>query len=126
MTLLRRGQRQDTVAQFRRIVELDPKASDACNNIAWALATNQNTKLRDGEIAVEFATKACELTEWKNASFIDTLAAACAESSDFDAAVKWQTKAIELSSNEKEKEDLGARLKLYQDKQPFHSASPPD
>ena len=126
MTLLRRGQRQDAVAQFRRIVELDPKASDACNNIAWALATNQNTKLRDGEIAVEFATKACELTEWKNASFIDTLAAACAESSDFDAAVKWQTKAIELSSNEKEKEDLGARLKLYQDKQPFHSASPPD
>ena len=71
-------------------------------------------------------TKACELTEWKNAAFIDTLAAACAESGDFDAAVKWQTKAIELSSNENEKEDLGTRLKLYQDKQPFHSAGPPD
>lgn len=124
MTQLRRGQRQDAIAQFRRIVELDPTSPGACNNIAWSLATNPNAKLRDGEIAVEFATKGCELTEWKDLMILDTLAAACAELGDFDAAVTWQTKAIELSSNEKEKEDLGTRLKLYLEKQPFRNAIP--
>lgn len=73
---------------------------------------------------MEFATKGCELTEWKDLMIIDTLAAACAESGDFEAAVKWQTKAIELFSNENEKPDLNTRLKRYPEKQPFRSATP--
>ena len=126
MTILRRGHRQDAIVQLRRVIELDPKSSSACNNIAWSLATNPNAKLRDGKIAVEFATKGCELTEWKDLMILDTLAAACAESGDFEAAMKWQTKAIELSSNEKEKKDLGTRLKLYQENEPFRSARTTD
>ena len=123
---LRGGQRKEAITQFRRVLELDPTATAACNDTAWELATNQNPKLRDGTIAVEFATKACELTEWRESTYLDTLAAACAESGDFEAAVKWQTKAIEVESDEKNKEDFGTRLKLYQEKKPFRSPSSSD
>jgi hypothetical protein len=92
--------------------------------IAWELATNRNPKLRDGTIAVLWAKRACELTEWRNPAYLDTLAAAHAESRDFEAAVKCQSKAIELRDDEKEKKDLRTRLKLYQAKRPYHTASP--
>jgi tetratricopeptide (TPR) repeat protein len=121
---LRRSQLPEAVAQFRREIELDPKNSNAPNMFAWDLATSPNPKVRDGNIAVEFATRACELTGWKNPAYLDTLAAAFAESGDFDSAVKWQMKAIELLPDGKEKEGCRTRLKLYQEKKPFHSPAP--
>jgi hypothetical protein len=45
----------------------------------------------------------------------DTLAAAHAQSGDFPSAVKWQTRAIELLSDDKKKNDYRSRLKLYQE-----------
>ena len=75
--------------------------------------------LRDGKKAVELAIEACELTRWKEAYCLETLAAAYAETGDFASAVKWQTKAIELEADAKEKDEYQARLKLYQEKKPF-------
>jgi tetratricopeptide (TPR) repeat protein len=88
------------------------------------LATSPNAKRRDGKTAIEFATKACELTSWKDPAYLDTLSAAYAESGDFDAAVKWQTKAIELLTNEGEKDAYRTRLKLYQERKPYHLPIP--
>jgi len=70
------------------------------------------------------ATKACELSAWKVPYMIGTLSAACAEAGDFDAAVKWQSKAIELSTDAKEKEDYRSQLKLYQEKKPYRETKP--
>ena len=55
---------------------------------------------------------------------LDTLAAAYAESGDFDSAVKWETKAIELETDANEKAEYGERLELYQDKKPFREVKP--
>ena len=94
------------------------------NQIAWGLATSRSPGSRDGLAAVASATKACELGEWKYPPFLDTLAAAYAESGNFDEAVKWQTEAIEIQKDEKEKNDYRSRLKLYQDKKPYHQPEP--
>lgn len=41
--------------------------------------------------------RTCELTQWNDPDAVDTLAAAYAEAGDYQSAVKWQTKAIDLT-----------------------------
>ncbi|MEK7842393.1 MAG: hypothetical protein AAB197_06930, partial [Deltaproteobacteria bacterium] len=70
--------------------------------------------------ALEYAKKACELTDWKDPYKLDTLAAAYAEAGQFDEAIKWQEKALEFPEypkDEREKADL--RLKLYKEGKPY-------
>ena len=78
----------------------------------------------DGDRAVATATRACERTGWKEANIIDTLAAACAEAGDFDGAVRWQTKANAMFTDEKEKPRGEERLKLYRDHKPYRETNP--
>jgi hypothetical protein len=73
---------------------------------------------------LEYATRACELSQWKDFSYLDTLAASYAEVGDFKAAVKWQTKAIELAFTGF-KSQLRSRLKLYEANQPYRATSDP-
>ena len=98
----------------------------ACSSVAWLLATSWDDSIRDGKKAIELATKACELTEWKNPDFLDTLAAAYAEAGQFDDAVKWQKKALEHPEafDAAEFEQAKQRLKLYEARQPYHVPRP--
>jgi len=75
--------------------------------------------LRDGKRAVELATRVCELTEWKYANPLDTLAAAYAEVGDFDKAVEWQEKASKLYTDADDRKKGEDRLKLYQQRKPY-------
>jgi len=77
------------------------------------LATCNDPNYRDGKKATIYATKACELLKWKSKDALDTLAAAAAESDDFQSAIKWQKQALSLEPNNAN-DLLRARLKLYQ------------
>jgi predicted Zn-dependent protease len=68
---------------------------------------------------------ACKLSEWKEANWVDTLAAAYAEAGDFDSAVKWQKEAINLLTEKeaaKWQAEFEERLKLYQSGKPYHES----
>jgi tetratricopeptide (TPR) repeat protein len=110
---------EKALGDFDEIIRIEPRSASAYNSRAWLWATCPDGKYRDGKKAVESATKACELSEWKNAHIVDTLAAAYAEAGDFDAAVKWQTKANGLYTAQADLERGQARLKLYQSKKPY-------
>lgn len=70
------------------------------NQVAWILATSTFEEIRNGKLAVEIATKAAELTDFKDAGTLDTLAAAYAETKDFAAAVSWEEKAVKLAPDQ--------------------------
>jgi hypothetical protein len=72
------------------------------------------------------ATNVCELSQWSDASYLETLAAAQAEAGLFDAAVKHQQQALELAKADKvDVKDLESRLSLYQQHKPYRTAALP-
>jgi hypothetical protein len=119
----RRGKFAESLAHYTEAVRLDPGYAEAYNDRAMILAACPEAKYRDGRKAVESATRACELTGWNQPAYLDTLAAAHAEADDFDAAVKWQTRAIALLPDESMEDDYRSRLILYQARKPYHEAS---
>jgi tetratricopeptide (TPR) repeat protein len=95
----------------------------AYQNKAWLLATCPEEKIRDGKTAIAAAQKAGELREWKAITDIKSLAAAYAETGDFEKAIEWQKKAIEMAQGES-KSGEEEMLKLYEAKSPFRFAPP--
>jgi tetratricopeptide (TPR) repeat protein len=116
------GEFGEAAADFEKALRLDPGFAPHHNGLAWLLATCPDAKYRDGKKAVDSATLPCELTDWKVAEVHDTLAAAWAEAGNFDAAVKWQEKALGLlaKNDEWNRKDFEPRMTLYRTKKPYH------
>ena len=115
---------ENALADYDHAIRLSPKDPHTHNARAWLLATCADARYRDGSKAVESAKKACDLTDGKQPMFLDTLAAACAEAGDFESAIKWQVKALELTKVAEDKEDFQERLELYRSKKPYRQPSP--
>ena len=96
---------------------LDPLDSPA-NNLALLLATCPDQQFRSGAEAVQIAQRLCQLDKHRFAPFLNTLAAAYAETGDFAGAVMWQSKALELGAAGKQ-DELRSRLALYQSGKPY-------
>lgn len=113
------GDYQGAIDAVDEALAVDENNAVAHNNKGWLLATCPDEQFRDGELAVEHATKACDLTGWVNGGFIDTLAAAYAEAGDFEAAAEWQQKAIDADFSGTLTADFTERLELYQAGTPY-------
>lgn len=112
------GDHRKAVADYEVAAQLFPDDSGLLNNFAWVLATSPEDDLRNGKRAVELGLKACELTEYKQSHILSTLAAAYAETGDFDSAVKWSEKSVELGDGDI-KEQLKQELDSYHQKKPW-------
>jgi tetratricopeptide (TPR) repeat protein len=106
------------ISNYRRAIEFDPEFVRALNNLAWILATNPEPELRSGQEAVKLATKACEWTGYQDAGYLDTLAAALAETAQFDEAITRASQAVQQAAADR-KPQIEARLELYRSGQPY-------
>jgi len=110
------------IEDCKKAVQLDKSSDIALNNLAWLLTIAPDAKLRDGKRAVKCATRACDLSGWKNAYCLGTLAAAYAEIGKFDEAIKWEQKCIQIGlPNEKEMVQARKELELFNRKKPYHA-----
>lgn len=115
------GKHKEAVADYEKELERDPEDSGTLNNLAWVLSTSPDEEVRDGKRAVELAEKSCELTEYTKPHILSTLASAYAETGDFDKAMEWVNKALELAEKEESPnlEDLKKEKASYEKKEPW-------
>jgi tetratricopeptide (TPR) repeat protein len=99
------------IADYTEAIRLDPDFAIAYSDRArtWG-AKQEHSK------AIADATRACELTGWKNDYSLSTLADTYNRAGNFDAAVRYQEKAVGLYEDEKERQEGRARLAFYRSK----------
>jgi tetratricopeptide (TPR) repeat protein len=107
-------------ADYEEAIRRDPSFALAHGNDAYLHATCPIPTMRDGKKALEAAQRANEATQWSDPNHLDALAAAHAESGNYEEAVKWQKKAVAaLPDHRRDKDRFVGRLKLYETNQPY-------
>jgi tetratricopeptide (TPR) repeat protein len=111
---------EKALADLKQAIQITPDDPTAPNFYALILSTSSQAELRNGKVAIEAASKACELTGWNDPSHLDVLACAYAETGDFDSAVKYERQAISLSKDGSIGE-LNRRFEMFQNRQAFRA-----
>ena len=108
------------LADLKEAIVADDRHPPAYRDLAWILATHPDAAIRDGKTAVEMAKKAADLAKTPTPEYWEALAAAHAETGNFQNAVEWQKKALADAGYVKEKgESVTKRLNLYESKKPL-------
>ena len=121
LALASQGRTTEAAIHYRRALEYDPDFVAAQNDLAWTLATAPQPAQRDGAEALRLAQNACEASNHKDPTYLDTLAAANAEAGRFDEAARWAQAALALAGNDPGlKKDVAERLAAYEQGKPWH------
>lgn len=124
-TLLGMGRHAEAIRDYEQALKLgiaNPSLkSGILNNLAWVLATSPDDSLRNGKRSIELATEASILSDYKEPHILSTLAAAYAELGNFEKAIEWSKKAIELGRQVEHEnvEQLEQELKSFEKKKPW-------
>jgi len=100
----------EQIAHLLKRIEDKSDDATACRELAYLLATHAEADIRNGKRAVELAARACKLTSEKDAADLDALAAAYAETGQFDDAIRSAKKAVQLAPNEESAKLYRTRL----------------
>jgi len=131
--LLSVGDHREAIDDYEKAIEaigeVDPEsaserekseAAGIYNNLSWVLATSPKDEIRDGERALELGEKAAKLSDYAEPHILSTLAAAYAETGNFDKAIEWSQKAVELGAEDHDQLDqLKNELEAYKKREPW-------
>jgi tetratricopeptide (TPR) repeat protein len=108
------GEYEKAIGCYERANTLKPDLVPSHTMLAFLYATCPETELRDGKKAKDLAQKACELTHYHAHGCLNSLAAAAAyaECGDFEKAVEYQRKTIEVA-DEQSRAEYEKRLEAY-------------
>ena len=93
----RLGKYAEASKEYDYLVSLHPKRvtlARVLSDRAWFYATCPNGSFRNGQRAVKDAKAACSIMVWQDEDMMDTLAAAYAETGDFNLAVQYASQAL--------------------------------
>jgi protein O-mannosyl-transferase len=120
--LLEQGQQEAGDACFRRGLELDSGWPEEARQMAWALATHPDPRRRNGAIAVRIARQICAAGNYRQPEMLDVLAAALAETGNYDEAQRMVRTAVGLAEKTHTPDQLRPlkeRRLLYERHEPF-------
>lgn len=107
------------LADLARTLELAPRLGEAHRQLAWIRATAPDARYRDGAAATNIARTGCQATGWNSPTWLDVLACARAEAGDFDEAIDFAQRAVELAAPE-QSSDYRQRLEAFEARRAFH------
>jgi Flp pilus assembly protein TadD len=110
---------------LRLAVKHMPDHLKMANNLAFVLATCKTDEVRDGPEALRLALRVCKKTKYREAQYLDTLAAAYAENGDFAKAEQTIQRAVSLISvtDPRTAAIFGERRRQYQKRLPLRRGS---
>jgi tetratricopeptide (TPR) repeat protein len=121
----------DPAAARRHYLEslrLDPNWPANTNRAAWMLGTSHKRAARNGVRAVQLAQRVCQATDFQQAEYVDTLAAAYAEAGRFTEAMTTIDKALalleETGAPPSRRAPLQSRREKYLRHEAFHESDP--
>ena len=118
------GQISSAIRHYRESLRLMPASPATLSGLSWILATSREEEFRNGIEAVRLAERACELTNYRNAETLRTLAAAHAEAGQFTAAVEAAQKAVDLylvSGDQRRAAHTAQMQQLYKAGRPYRA-----
>lgn len=124
-TLLGMGRHSEAIKDYEQALQFEianpSLKSGVLNNLAWVLATSPDDSLRNGKRSIELATEAASLSDYKEPYILSTLAAAYAEAGDFESAIEWSKKAIDLGRRGEHDnvKQLEQELNSFEKKEPW-------
>ena len=89
---------REAMSQYASALLMQPDFPDALDGLAWILSADANPDFRNGPEAVKMSERACELTGRNDPAKLKTLAAAYAETGQFEAAIKTVQTAKDLAA----------------------------
>jgi tetratricopeptide (TPR) repeat protein len=123
--LLKEGHDAEAIPFFQQAVKIDPDNLHILTYLAQVLASDQNLKIRNGQVALALAAKANDLSGGYQPVMIDAMAMAYAEIGQFDEARQAEESAVKLATAldmTNDLPDIRQRLQLYQNNQPFRQS----
>lgn len=123
MALHARHDTGEAIRHYGEALRLKPDLPEALNDLAWILATSPQEQFRNGAEAVRLAERACQLTEYRQAMLVGTLAAAYAETGRFKEGAGMARKAqkLALAGGEKELAEKNEALaRLFETGKAYH------
>src|SRR5581483_5829660 len=130
--LIKQKRFDEAAGNFDQWLKLQPGSAAALNDyltMVWSLATNPDPALRDGPKSLQFAERLTTNFPGGNALHLSILAAAQAENSQFDAAVKSAGQARQMAlqqGNLPLASTIDQQLSFYRSAKPYHQEQLPN
>src|SRR3989440_2529129 len=119
--LVQKGLLREAANHYETALQSEPDSPLPLNNLAWLMSAGLDDSLRNGARAVELARKANRISKQNNPFYVRTLAAAYAETGQFDVAIETAQSASELANAQGQH---GLALQIQKDTDLYHRHLP--